>query len=412
MGNGALNVAPLEMRVDPEAEWAQIFRETWRIQREFFYDPEMHGSDWEAIYEKYLPLLPYVRHRADLGYLIATVGGELMVGHSYLTGAGDLPGRDPVGVGLLGADFTVESGRYRIRRIYTGENWNPELRAPLSAPGIEVAEGDYLLEVNGKALLPPTNLYSLFEGTAGRQTLIRVNDTPSLEGSRLVTVIPVASEEALRRRAWVEANRRRVDELSGGRLAYVWLPNTADGGYASFNRYYYAQQHKDGAIIDVRYNQGGMVADYIISELSRPLVGYFAQRDGMPSTSPMQGLFGPKVMLINESAGSGGDALPYMFNLLELGRLIGTRTWGALVGTLGTPPTIDGGGITAPSLAFYDLAGEWAVENEGVAPDIEVEYTPAEVINGRDPQLERAVQEAMRLLEQRAAYRVPRPAPR
>ncbi len=290
-------------------------------------------------------------------------------------------------------------------------NWNPDLQAPLSAPGIEVAEGDYLLEVNGRRLTPPTNLYSLFEGTAGRQTLIRINNVPSLEGSRLVTVIPVASEQNLRMRAWVEDNRRKVDELSGGRLAYVWLPNTATPGYLFFNRYYFAQQNKEGAVIDERYNQGGMVADYVVNELDRKLLGYFATRDGKPSTSPMAGLYGPKVMIINESAGSGGDALPYYFRLRKLGPLVGTRTWGGLVGTLGFPPTIDGGGITAPNLAFYNLEGEWDVENIGVPPDIEVENVPAEVIRGRDPQLERAVEEALKLLEQNPAPRVPRPAP-
>jgi tricorn protease len=410
VGDGAINVAQMEMKVDYQAEWAQIFRETWRIQREFFYDPKMHGADWRAVYEKYLPLLPYVGHRSDLGYLIAMVGGELVVGHSYLTGAGDEPSEEPIPVGLLGADFAVENGRYRIRRIYTGENWNPELRAPLSAPGIQVAEGDYLLEVNGRPLVPPTNLYSLFEGVT-KQTLIRINSTPSLEGSRLVTVVPVTSEEALRTRAWVEQNRRKVDELSGGRLAYVWLPNTGGPGYTYFTRYYYAQQHKEGAVIDERYNHGGMVADYIVNELDRKLMGYFAMRDGKPSTSPIAGIYGPKVMVINESAGSGGDALPYYFHLRRLGPLVGTRTWGGLVGTLGVPATIDGGGITAPCLAFYDLNGKWAVENEGVMPDIEVENTPAEVIKGRDPQLERAVQEAMKLLEQNPVRRVPRPAP-
>ncbi len=411
VGDGPINVAQLEMRIDPRAEWEQIYRETWRIQREYFYDPEMHGNQWQAVYEKYRPLLAYVGHRADLGYLIAMVGGELTVGHSYLIGTGDIPGEDPVSVGLLGADFAVENGRYRIKRIYSGENWNPDLRAPLSAPGIQVAEGDYLLEVNGRPLLPPTNLYSLFEGTAGRQTLIRVNSTPSLEGSRVVTVVPVPSEEGLRTRAWIEDNRRLVDKLSGGRLAYVWLPNTAGPGYTSFTRYYYAQQDKDGAIIDERYNHGGQVADYIVNELDRKLMGYFAQRDGQPATSPIAGIYGPKVMIINESAGSGGDALPYYFHLRRLGPMVGTRTWGGLVGTLGVPATIDGGGITAPTLAFYDLSGRWAVENEGVPPDIEVEYTAAAVIKGHDPQLERAVQEALRLLEQNPVRRVPRPAP-
>ena len=411
VGDGPLNVAQMEMRIDPRAEWQDIYRETWRIQREYFYDQKFHGADWQAIYEKYRPLLAYVGHRADLGYVIAMMGGELTVGHSYLTGLGDVPTEDPVSVGLLGADFAIENGRYRIKKIYTGENWNPDLRAPLSAPGIQVSEGDYLLEVNGRSLAPPTNLYSLFEGTAGRQTLIRVNKNPSPDGSRVITVIPVPSEDGLRTRAWIENNRRQVDKLSGGRLAYVWLPNTAGPGYTYFTRYYYAQQDKDGAIIDERYNHGGQVADYIVNELERKLMGYFVQRDGQPATSPIAGIYGPKVMIINESAGSGGDALPYMFHLRKLGPMVGTRTWGGLVGTLGYPPTIDGGGITAPNLAFYDLSGKWAVENEGVPPDIEVEYTPAEVIKGHDPQLERAVQEAMKLLEQNPVRRVPRPAP-
>jgi tricorn protease len=251
----------------------------------------------------------------------------------------------------------------------------------------------------------------LFEGTAGRQTIIRINKTPSLEGSRLVTVVPVATESALRTRAWIEDNRRLVDKLSGGRLAYVWLPNTAGPGYTYFTRYFYAQQDKDGSVIDERYNQGGMVADYIVNELDRKPMGYFTLRDGQPTTSPLAGIFGPKVMIINESAGSGGDALPYMFQLRKLGPLVGTRTWGALVGTLGGPPTIDGGGITAPSLAFYNLKGEWDVENIGVSPDVEVEYTPAEVIKGRDPQLERAVAEGMKLLQQNPFPHLKRPPP-
>jgi tricorn protease len=411
VGDGAIDVTSLDAWIDPRIEWAQIFRETWRIQREYFYDQTMHGADWQAVYDKYSPLLPYVAHRADLSYLIASVGGELAVGHSYLTGAGDQPDGDPVSVGMLGADYAVENRRYRIRRIYTGENWNPDLQAPLSAPGVQVSEGDYLLEVNGRPLVAPVSVYQAFEGTAGRQTLIRVNSAPSTEGSRVVTVVPIASEDGLRTRAWIESNRRLVDKLSGGRLAYVWLPNTAGPGYTAFNRSYYAQQHKDGAIIDERYNQGGMVADYIVNELDRQRMGYFARRDGKPSTSPAAGIYGPKVMIINESAGSGGDALPYYFKLRKLGPLVGTRTWGALVGTLGIPATIDGGGITAPSLAFYDLQGRWAVENEGVTPDIEVENMPAEVIAGRDAQLERAVEEALKLLAQQPSRPVPRPAP-
>jgi tricorn protease len=312
---------------------------------------------------------------------------------------------------LLGADFAIENGHYRITHIYGGENWNPDLRAPLSAPGIKVAEGDYLLEVNGRPLVPPTNVYSTFAGTVNHQTSIRVGSSPNGDGSRVVTVVPIASEEGLRTRAWIEANRRKVDQLSGGRLAYVWLPNTAGSGYTSFTRYFYAQQNREGAVIDERYNHGGMVADYIVNELERKPMGYFATRAGKTSTSPTAGIYGPKVMLINESAGSGGDALPYMFHQRQIGPLVGTRTWGGLVGTLGVPQTIDGGGITAPGLAFYDLQGKWAVENEGVAPDIEVEYTPADVIKGHDPQLERAVQEALALLKQKPALSVARPGP-
>ena len=411
-GDGLLNVDQLQAMVDPKAEWSEIFRETWRFQREFFYDAKMHGANWQAVHEKYLPLLSHVGHRTDLGYLVAMVGGELTVGHSYLQGAGDEPSAEnPVPVGLLGADYTIDQGRYRIKHIYTGENWNPDLRAPLSAPGIDVAEGDYLLEVNGRALTPAMNVYSVFEGTSGRQTLIRVNKTPAVEGSRVVTVVPVATEDGLRTREWIETNRRTVDRLSGGRLAYVWLPNTAGPGYTSFTRYYFAQQEKEGAVIDERYNHGGLVADYIVNELDRKLMGYFALRDGEPSTSPRAGIYGPKVMLINESAGSGGDALPYYFHLRKIGPLVGTRTWGGLVGTTGVPQTIDGGGITAPGLAFYDLSGKWAVENEGIVPDIEVEYSAGDVMKGHDPQLERAVAEGMKMLNQSPVKRVPRPGP-
>lgn len=409
VGDGAINVGQLEMKVDPREEWANIFRETWRIQREFFYDPKMQGADWNAIYQKYLPLLQHVGHRADLGYLIAQMGGELTVGHSYLTGQGDVPGESPVSVGLLGADVKIENGYYRIKRIYNGENWNPELRAPLSSPGINVKEGDFILEVNGKPLDSKINFYSLFENTANRQTVLMVNDKPAREGSRLVTVIPAASENGLRTRAWVEDNRRLVDKLSGGRLAYVWLPNTGGPGYSSFVRYFYAQQDKQGTVVDVRYNQGGMVADFVVNELDRKQMGFFTVRDGESFSSPIAGIYGPKVMLINESAGSGGDALPYYFKLRKLGPLIGTRTWGGLVGTLGVPPTIDGGGITAPSLAFFNLEGKYDVENIGVAPDIEVKNTPADAMNGRDAQLERAVAEAMKLLEKNPVKRLPRP---
>jgi tricorn protease len=409
VGEGAINTGELEMKVVPREEWANIFRETWRIQREFFYDPKMQGADWDAVYKKYLPLLEHVGHRADLGYLIAQVGGELSVGHSYLQGDGDVPADDPVSVGMLGADIEAANGKYRIKHIYSGESWNPELRAPLSAPGIDVSDGDYILAVNGRPIEPLSDFYSYFQNTANRQVILTVNSQPNMTGSRKITVVPIASEGGLRTRAWVENNRRIVDELSGGKLAYVWLPNTAGPGYTSFVRYYYAQQDKEGTVVDIRYNQGGMVADFVVNELDRKPMGFFALRDGNTFYSPIAGIYGPKVMIINESAGSGGDALPYYFKLRKLGPLIGTRTWGGLVGTLGVPPTIDGGGITAPCLAFYNFDGQWDVENIGVSPDIPVEYTPADVISGHDPQLERAVAEAMKLLKTNTQKRVPRP---
>ncbi|HEX3865498.1 MAG TPA: PDZ domain-containing protein, partial [Gemmatimonadaceae bacterium] len=344
-GGAELDLSGVRAWVDPKAEWSEIFRETWRIEREFFYDAKMHGADWNAVYEKYKPLLPFVQHRDDLGYLIAQVGGELTVGHSYLSGAGDEPTEDPVSIGLLGADVSSENGHYRIKKIYSGENWNPELQAPLAAPGIQVAEGDYILEVDGRPIAPPTNFYSAFQGLAGHNVVLRVSSSPSAAGgsTHLVTVTPIASEGAIRSRDWVEDNRRAVDKLSGGRLGYVWLPNTAAAGYQQFIRYYYAQQDKEGIVIDERYNGGGQIADFIVNELGRSPDGYFARRDGAPKTSPGTGIYGPKVMIINESAGSGGDALPYMFHLRKLGTLVGTRTWGGLVGTLTIPETLDGG---------------------------------------------------------------------
>lgn len=396
---GALSLAGVRIPVDPRAEWEQIFEEGWRIQRDFLYVDNFHGAPWDDIRTWYRPLLPHVRHRSDLNYLLDIMGAEIGVGHSYVSG-GDLPSAPDPGVGLLGADFRVEDGHYRITRIFDGENWNPGLESPLAGPGLDVREGDFLVAVNGRPLTADENLYAAFAGTAGRQTVIAVNERPTLEGARTFTVVPVASEVALRTRAWVEANRRRVDELSGGRLAYVWLPNTGRGGYEAFNRYFFAQQDRQGVVLDVRDNGGGSAADYVIDVLARQLQGYFNSPvgDRRMWTQPIAGIFGPKVMIINEQAGSGGDLLPYLFRQMNLGPLVGTRTWGGLVGTWDTPRFVDGGAMIAPRGGFVDRDGQWAVENEGVAPDIEVVMTPREVMAGRDPQLERAVEEAMRLL--------------
>ena len=398
-GAGRLTTA-LRMELDPKAEFTQIFSEGWRYQRDYLYVPNQQGANWPAMKTMYGALLPHVRHRADLNYLLDMMGAEIAIGHSYVRG-GDLPDVPATRGGMLGADLTIENGRHRLTRIYDGESWNPDLRAPLATPGVNVAVGDYLVSINGVELTVSDNLHRMLDGTANRQTVLGVNAQPSLAGARQVTVVPVANDQALRTRAWVEGNRRLVDTLSAGQLAYVYVPNTGQPGYVSFNRYYFAQQDKAGAVIDERYNGGGSAADYIIDVLQRDFDGYFNNVAGtrMPFTSPGAGIWGPKVMIINEMAGSGGDLMPYMFRRRKIGPLVGTRTWGGLVHTADTPPFIDGGTMIAPRGGFFTRDGTWAVENEGVGPDIEVENWPKDVIAGGDPQLERAVQEGLRLLK-------------
>lgn len=397
-GSGRLTVS-LRMSLDPKAEFRQIFSEGWRYQRDYLYVPNQQGADWTAMKTMYGALLPHVRHRADLTYLLDMMGAEIAIGHSYVRG-GDLPDVPPSRVGLLGADLAVENGAHRITRIYDGESWNPDLRAPLAAPGVDVRVGDYLIAVNGVALTANDSPFRLLDGTANRQTVLTVNAQPTAAGARQVTVVPVANDQALRTRAWVEDNRRKVETLSKGRLAYVYVPNTGQPGYVSFNRYYFAQQNRAGAVIDERYNGGGSAADYIIDVLGRDFDGYFnnVAGDRVPFTSPSAGIWGPKVMVINEMAGSGGDLMPYMFRRRKIGTLVGTRTWGGLVHTADTPAFIDGGTMIAPRGGFFTREGKWAVENEGVAPDIDIENWPKDVIAGRDPQLERAVDEALKAL--------------
>ena len=410
-GGGQLKLGNMKMKVDPLAESRQMFKEAWRYQRDYFYVENVHGLDLDWAFKTYSPWVEDVRHRSDMTYLLDILSGETAIGHSFVRG-GDFPDTDNVPVGLLGADYEAVNGFYRIKKIYTGENWNPDLRAPLSGPGIDVKEGDYLLAVNGIKINANTNLYSYFDQLAGKKIRITVNAQTSMTGAREVDVVPLSGEFRLRQYDWVEGNRRKVDELSGGKLAYVWLPNTGMGGYQNFNRYYFAQKHKKGAVIDERFNQGGYAADYIVELLGRELMGYFNNPvdDKQPFTSPGFGLFGPKVMIINEMAGSGGDYMPYMFSKRKIGPLIGTRTWGGLVGIWDVPPLLDGGRITAPRGGFYSTEGEWRVENEGVAPDIMVEQDPALVQKGKDPQLERAVEEALRLLETQEVKLLPQPA--
>jgi tricorn protease len=390
-GEGVLKTDDMEVYVDPRAEWQQMYREVWRIQRDFLYDPGYHGVDLKTAEKKYRPYLDNLAARSDLNYLFNEMLGELTIGHLYV-GGGDGPEIKPVPGGLLGADYSVENGRYRFKNILNGENWNPQLRAPLTQPGINVKPGEYLLSVNGRNLTDRDNLYRFFEGTANKSVVIKVGPKPDGAGSREVTLVPVESETALRNRAWIEANRRKVDQMSDGRVAYLYLPNTSVDGYTNFNRYYFAQIGKEGAIVDERFNGGGQAADYIIDYLRRPLMNYWTTREGADFTTPLGSIFGPKVMIVNEFAGSGGDAMPWYFRRAKIGPLVGERTWGGLVGIYDYPQLMDGGGITAPRMAFWSPDGDWDVENHGVAPDVEVDLDPQAVRAGRDPQLEKAVQ--------------------
>ncbi len=411
VGDGKLEtLSLLKLKVNPIEEWKQIFREGWRYQRDFLYVSNVHGAPWNDIYKWYSPWIAHVRHRTDLNYVIDILGGEVSVGHSYTSG-GDFPTIDNVPVGLLGADFEIDKGLYRFKKTYLGESWNPELKAPLREPGVNIMAGDYLLEVNGRQVTSSTNLYNYFEATANRQIKIKVSNKPTGEGAKMVTVIPVENENQLRNFDWVEGNRRKVDELSKGQLAYVYVPNTGNPGYTYFNRYYFAQQDKKGAIIDERNNGGGSAADYMVDIMNRQVQGYFNSKanDHRPFLTPNAGIFGPKVMLINERAGSGGDLLPYLFRQMKIGTLVGTKTWGGLVGTWDTPLFVDGGRMVAPRGGFYDVNGKWAVEGVGITPDIEVIQTPAELIKGHDLQLERGVEEAMKLLKTQTVEIKPEP---
>ena len=323
-----------------------------------------------------------ISSREDLNYLFEEMLGEITIGHMFV-GGGDSPKPPTIKTGLLGADYTIENGRYRFARVYNGENWNPKLQAPLTQPGVNVKAGEYLLAVNGRDVPAASEIYSFFEETAGKQVVLKVGPNPDGTGSREVTVVPVGEERGLRNYAWIEDNRRRVDEMTGGRVAYIYLPDTYAGGYTNFNRYYFAQVGKEAAIIDERYNGGGDIADYVIEYLRRPLLSYWSMREGTDITTPIEAIFGPKVMIINEMAGSGGDAMPWMFRKTGIGPLVGKRTWGGLVGHYTNPgDLLDGGFTGTPNLAFYNPDGTWDVENHGVPPDVEVEFDPQAMRTG------------------------------
>jgi tricorn protease len=410
-GEGALKLEALEVRVDPAAEWRQMYREVWRIERDFLYDPGAHGLDLKAAERQYRPYLNRLTSREDLGYLFTDMLGELTLGHVFVIDPREPRAADaPPRTGLLGADYKIESGRYRFARVFNGENWNPDLRAPLTQPGARVRRGEYLLAVNGQDVRPPENLYRFFEGTAGKAVVLTVGPNADGKGSREVTVVPVDDEQSLRHLAWIEDNRRKVDRLTGGRVAYVYMPDTAQGGLTSFNRYFFAQVDRDAAVIDERFNGGGLLAEYVIDYLRRPLMNYISTRDGRDQVFPATAIYGPKVMITNQLAGSGGDAMPYYFRQQKVGKLVGKRTWGGLVGIGGYPELMDGGQVTAPHMAIWFPSGKWEVENHGVTPDIDVEMDPQAWRAGHDPQLEQAVAVVLEELKKPRLAKPPRPA--
>ena len=406
--SGQLKTEGIEVRVDPVQEWRQMYREAWRIERDWFYDRNIHGFDLKAAEKRYEPYLHNIASRQDLTYLFQEMLGNMVVGHLG-AGGGDMPEIKRVQTGLLGADYEIVNGRYRFSRVYNGENWNPQLRAPLTQPGVNIQTGEYLLAVNGREVRAPQNIHSFFEGLAGKSVVLKVGPDPDGAGTRDVTVIPIADEYGLRNLAWIEENRRKVDKLSDGQVAYVYMPDTSSGGLTAFNRYFYAQSGKQAVIVDERFNGGGMLATDITEILNRKPLSAAANRTGADLVQP-QGIFGPKVMIINEQAGSGGDAMPWYFKRSGAGKLVGTRTWGGLVGMAGAPQLMDGGIVTAPASGIYNpLTGEWEVENIGIAPDVEVEQDPALVRKGHDPQLEKAVEVVLQELKKNPPPQLRRP---
>jgi tricorn protease len=402
-----LNLGSLETVVDPRAEWRQIYHETWRIERDFLYDPHTHGLSIAKIEAKYKPYLDGLASRSEFTYLSTEMLGEITIGHMFVGG----PHQPDNGAktGLLGADYKVENGRYRIAKILGGQNWTPGLASPLTLPGVSVHEGEYLLAVNGRELKAGDNLYQFFDGTAGKQTALRVGPKADGKDARDVTAVPIDDEDGLRNLDWIEGNRRKVGELSGGKVAYVYMPNTGGSGYTNFNRYFYSQLDKQALVLDERFNEGGFIADYVVDVLKRfPLSGAI-ERDGKPIHDPVGAIFGPKVMLINQNSGSGGDAMPWYFRKAGIGKLVGTRTWGGLVGIGGYPGLLDGGYVMAPRYAIYGLKGDWEVENHGIAPDVPVEELPKDVAAGHDRQLETGVQLVLDELKAHPVEEIPVP---
>lgn len=410
-GAGKLPLDKLQVRIDPRAEWEQMYVDAWRTMRDWFYDPALHEVDWKGLRERYGELLPSVASRHDLEFILGELGAELSAGHVYVEKGND-PGVERVENGLLGAEVEAHaSGYFRISRVFPGENWHDGFRSPLTEPGVDVKPGDFILAVDGQTTKGVDNFYRLLQNKAGRVVTLRINGRPSEEGAREARVRPVASEQNLRYLEWVQANRAKVEKASGGRIGYVHAPDTAFSGNRELFKGFYPQAHKEALIIDDRYNNGGFVPDRMIELLSRPLLNYWAVRGMDFYSTPAFVHAGPKAMLINGSAGSGGDALPYYFRKLKLGPLIGTKTWGGLAGLSGTPALVDGSQLTTPSFRFFTTEGDWAVENEGVEPDVEVVDRPDAIAKGQDPSLEAAIDHLLKELEKNPPPKVTVPVP-
>ncbi|CAN5477277.1 S41 family peptidase [soil metagenome] len=403
-GQGRVDLSGLRMRIDPKAEWRQMFDEIWRDEPMLFYADNLHGIDPKVMHDRYAPFVDGVASRADFNYLISDMMGEVSVGHMF-PGGGDIPQlRDFVPGGLLGADYRFENGRYRLTRVYDGERWNPDLYAPLAQPGVLAKAGEYILAIDGKDLTDSTDIYEALEDKAGKQVKVKIGPTPDGKEAREVTVVPVADEQGLRQRAWAEDNRRYVEKMTNGRGGYVHVPDTNVGGWTEFTRYYYAQTGKDGIVVDERFNHGGLINDFMVREMQITPAGAFAPRYGTEMPTPAAAIYGPKVMLVNQWAGSGGDMFPWLFKHAKVGKIVGKRTWGGLIAAASFP-LMDGGSVNAPDWAFFDPeTGKWDVEGYGVDPDIEVELDPYLWRQGRDSQLERAVAE---LNKQLATYKKP-----
>ncbi|MEM7198737.1 MAG: S41 family peptidase [Planctomycetota bacterium] len=407
LGDGAMPLDGVRVRVTPRDEWAQMYTDAWRLMRDWFYDPDMHGVDWKAMRAKYEPLLAHVSHRADLDFLLGELIGELNCGHTYVQ-AGETPSVSRVRVGLLGCEFKQQGEHYQIATIFPGENWNERTRCPLREPGVDARKDDFVLSIDGVPLKAPTNPYALLEGTVGRHIELELNTTPTAEGARRVTVRPVASEQGMRYLAWVQRNRRLVAQLSEGRIGYVHVPNTAiDGHRELFEGFRPQARAQEAMIIDDRYNGGGWIPDRMVFALGQPVLNYWSRRHEDLSPTPTFAFEGPMAMLINGYSSSGGDAFPYYFKKTNRGKLIGQRTWGGLVGYSGTPQLVDGGGLAVPSFAFVNTDGEWDVEAVGVAPDIEVFDDPAKIVAGQEPILKAAVDHLLGQLGEAA----PKPKP-